>query len=157
MFVSVILDPGGIDSARSLVNVLINNGFKKIQRACWESMSVSETDITTLKKEIDRVTDYYDTVRIYQFPVNNMFVITELKQKKWKRCQIKNSDPSSVRTASSRTVSRSSSSSIRPDSARPAAVRTGGRPVYSSRPVSRTGSGPSSRYPAVKTRPVRKH
>ena len=50
MFVSVILDPGGIDSARSLVNVLINNGFKKIQRACWESMSVSEADITTLFK-----------------------------------------------------------------------------------------------------------
>jgi len=92
MFVSVVLDPGGIDSARSLVSVLVHSGFKKIQRACWESMSVSEKDLASLKKEIDRVTDYYDTIRIYQFPLNGMFVITELKQKRWKRCQMKNED-----------------------------------------------------------------
>lgn len=90
MFVSVVLDPGGIDSARSLVNVLVHSGFKKIQRACWESMNMTETELTALKKEIDRVTDYYDTVRIYQFPIDNMFVITELKQKRWKRCQLRN-------------------------------------------------------------------
>lgn len=94
MFVSVVLDPGGIDSARALVSVLVHSGFKKIQRACWESMSVTENDLSMLKKEIDRVTDYYDAVRIYQFPVNGMFVITELKQKRWKRCQMKNSSKS---------------------------------------------------------------
>ena len=94
MFVSVVLDPGGIDSARSLVSVLVHSGFKKIQRACWESMSVTEAELTDLKKEIDRVTDYYDTVRIYQFPLNGMFVITELKQKRWKRCQMKSESES---------------------------------------------------------------
>ena len=98
MFVSVVLDPGGIDSARSLVSVLVHSGFKKIQRACWESMSVTETELTELKKEIDRVTDYYDTVRIYQFPLNGMFVITELKQKRWKRCQMR-SDSETARKA----------------------------------------------------------
>lgn len=149
MFVSVILDPGGIDSARSLVNVLINNGFKKIQRACWESMSVSEADITTLKKEIDRVTDYYDTVRIYQFPVNNMFVITELKQKKWKRCQIKNSEPAAAKVpagipSAGRTAVRQS------------AVRTA-RPVYTGRPVARPAARTAMRPSAVRTRQVRKH
>src|SRR5574344_219477 len=97
MFVSVVLDPGGIDSARSLVSVLVHSGFKKIQRACWESMSVTETELTELKKEIDRVTDYYDTVRIYQFPLNGMFVITELKQKRWKRCQMRSDSENAQR------------------------------------------------------------
>lgn len=150
MFVSVILDPGGIDSARSLVNVLINNGFKKIQRACWESMSVSESDITALKKEIDRVTDYYDTVRIYQFPVNNMFVITELKQKKWKRCQIKNGEPAAAKAPAA----------VRP-AARPAvrqtAVRAALRPAYAGRTVSRPAARSAMRPAAVRTRQVRKH
>lgn len=132
MFVSVILDPGGIDSARSLVNILVNNGFKKIQRACWESMSVTENDLTALKKDIDRVTDYYDTVRIYQFPVDNMFVITELKQKKWKRCQIRNNEPSAKKASgnltsagrvSSRPVSRSASRPSMSAGVRSAAVR----------------------------------
>ncbi len=89
MFVSIVLDPGSTDSARSMVNILAHTGFKKIQRACWENMSLSESDLANLKKEIDRVTDYYDNVRIYQFPVDGMFVITELKEKKWKRCQMK--------------------------------------------------------------------
>ncbi len=148
MFVSVILDPGGIDSARSLVNVLINNGFKKIQRACWESMSVSEADITTLKKEIDRVTDYYDTVRIYQFPVNNMFVITELKQKKWKRCQIKNSEPAAKAPAGMPSTGRVA--------VRQAAVRAV-RPAYSGRTVARPAARTAMRPSAVRTRQVRKH
>src|SRR5574344_1319589 len=99
MFVSVVLDPGGIDSARSLVSVLVHSGFKKIQRACWESMSVTEAELTDLKKEIDRVTDYYDTVRIYQFPLNGMFVITELKQKRWKRCQMRSDSETARKTA----------------------------------------------------------
>ena len=50
---------------------------------------VKEIELVKIKKEIDRVTDYYDTVRIYQFPLDGMFVITELKQKKWKKCQMK--------------------------------------------------------------------
>ena len=32
------------------------------------------------------VTDYYDTVRIYQFPIAGNFAITELRHKRWKRC-----------------------------------------------------------------------
>lgn len=106
MFVSVVLDPGGIDSARLLVSVLIHAGFKKIQRACWESMSVTEADLTSLKKEIDRVTDYYDTVRIYQFPLNGMFVITELKQKRWKRCQMRSESESAQTPVASAAAAR---------------------------------------------------
>lgn len=88
MFVSIVVDPGSIDSARALVDLLVNLGFKKIQRSCWENAKVNEDDLSNLKKEIDRVTDYYDIIRLYQFPINGMFVITELKEKKWRKCQI---------------------------------------------------------------------
>ena len=86
MFVSVVLDPGGIESAKAIAGVLARYNFKKIQRACWETMQLSESQLTVLKREIDSVTDYYDTVRIYQFPINTNFAITELRHKKWKRC-----------------------------------------------------------------------
>ncbi len=86
MFVSVVLDPGGIESAKSIAGILSRYNFKKIQRACWETMQLNESQLTVLKREIDSVTDYYDTVRIYQFPINNNFAITELRHKKWKRC-----------------------------------------------------------------------
>lgn len=89
MFVSVILDPGSTESARSMVNILSQFGFRKVQRSLWENMNLNEVDLSAVKKDLDRVTDYYDTIRIYQFPIDGMFVITELKEKKWKRCQMK--------------------------------------------------------------------
>ena len=88
MFVSIIVDPGSIDSAKSLVELLTNSGFKKVQRSCWENPKISEAELSEIKKDIDRVTDYYDVVRIYQFPLKGMFVITELKERKWRRCQM---------------------------------------------------------------------
>ena len=85
MFVSLVLDPGGIDSAKSMATILARYGFKKIQKACWESMQLNESKLTALKREIDSVTDYYDTLRMYQFPVNGNFAVTELRHKQWKR------------------------------------------------------------------------
>lgn len=85
MFVSAVLDPGSSETASELAQLLANYGFKKVQRACWESAKVGENQLADLKREIDRVTNYYDSVRLYQFPVEGMFAITEMKQKKWKR------------------------------------------------------------------------
>ncbi|MBR1404714.1 MAG: CRISPR-associated protein Cas2 [Treponema sp.] len=85
MFVSVVLDPGGIDSAKAIAAILSRYSFKKIQKACWECMQINEAQLSALKREIDSVTDYYDTLRIYQFPVNSNFAITELRHKQWKR------------------------------------------------------------------------
>ena len=48
-------------------------------------MQLNESQLTNLKREIDSVTDYYDTLRIYQFPVNSNFAVTELSHKQWKR------------------------------------------------------------------------
>lgn len=91
MFVSVIVEPGSIDSGEAIISILSQSGFVKVQKFCWENMKMTELQLSSLKKNIDRVTDYYDKIRLYQFPLNGMFVVTELKQKKWKRCQFKNS------------------------------------------------------------------
>ncbi|HPX26888.1 MAG TPA: CRISPR-associated protein Cas2 [Treponemataceae bacterium] len=89
MFVSVVLDPGQVDSARALASILAQYGFVKKQRACWENPSVTEKKLGLLKKDIDRVTDYYDSVRFYQYPVEGMLAITELQKKKWKKCLLR--------------------------------------------------------------------
>lgn len=89
MFVSVVLDPGGEESARQLAEILLSYGFEKAQRACWESTSVSEQSLSKLKQEMDRVTDYYDAIRLYQFPVEGAMAVTVLSKKKWKRIVVK--------------------------------------------------------------------
>ncbi|ULQ59928.1 CRISPR-associated endonuclease Cas2 [Brucepastera parasyntrophica] len=89
MFVSVVLDPGNEGSARELAEVLAAYGFEKVQRACWESSLISEQILAKVKNDIDRVTDYYDSIRIYQFPIDGAFAVTVLSQKKWKRIVIK--------------------------------------------------------------------
>ncbi|MBR4372876.1 MAG: CRISPR-associated protein Cas2 [Treponema sp.] len=98
MFVSVVLDPGGMDSAKAMATILARYSFKKIQRACWECMNINEAQLASLKREIDGVTDYYDKLRIYQFPVNTNFAITELLHKKWRRCVLGASPDSQKKT-----------------------------------------------------------
>lgn len=85
MFVSVVLDPGAADSARALATLLSQYNFVKVQRACWENSAITEKSVSLLKKDIDRITDYYDSVRLYQYPVQGMLAITEMRKKKWKR------------------------------------------------------------------------
>ncbi len=95
MFVSVVIEPGSLDSGKLIVDVLSKYGFQKIQRSCWESMKISEDKLSLLKKDLDRVTDYYDSIRLYQFPLNGLFVITEMKTKKWRKCSFSGKEKSS--------------------------------------------------------------
>ena len=82
-----MVEPGSLDSGKSLVDILSRYGFVKIQRSCWENMKLREDQLAELKKDLDSVTDYYDKLRIYQFPIKGNFVITEMRQKKWRKCQ----------------------------------------------------------------------
>ena len=85
MFVSVVIDPGGKETASHLAEVLTANGFERVQRACWESVTMNESGLVILKQDIDRVTDYYDVVRIYQYPLQDVLAITTMYKKKWRR------------------------------------------------------------------------
>jgi CRISPR-associated protein Cas2 len=85
MFVSIALDPGSEGRARELADLLGQYGFEKIQRGLWESAFVSPETLTRLKKDLDRATDAFDRLRMFQFPVDGTLALTSLKDKKWRR------------------------------------------------------------------------
>ena len=84
-----MIDPGGEESAVHLSELLTFHGFERVQRACWESSTVNEKQLIDLKREIDRVTDYYDVIRIYQYPVKGLLAISTLVKKKWRKILIR--------------------------------------------------------------------
>jgi CRISPR-associated protein Cas2 len=88
MFVSIMCDLGSEDSRKAVFSLLPEYGFEKVQRACFESSTISEKHLSSLKRDIDKVTDYYDTIRIYQFPVDARLAISILKENKWKRIMV---------------------------------------------------------------------
>lgn len=85
MFVSVVCDMGGEDSRAAVFDLLARYGFEKVQRACFESARILEKELAALKRDIDKATDYYDTVRIYQYPVEGALVVSVLKENRWRR------------------------------------------------------------------------
>jgi CRISPR-associated protein Cas2 len=89
MFVSAACDYGNEDSRIKVDQLLLQYGFRKIQKNLYESTSLSEKNLARLKLEVDKLTDFYDTLRLYQFPLENTLVITSLEGKKWKRSVLK--------------------------------------------------------------------
>ncbi|MDR2305418.1 MAG: CRISPR-associated protein Cas2 [Treponema sp.] len=85
MFVSVAVDPGSEGRAKELADLLSQYGFEKIQRGLWESAIVSPETLDRLKRDLDRATDAFDRLRIFQFPVNGTLALTTLRDKKWRR------------------------------------------------------------------------
>ena len=85
MFVSIAIDPGGEGRAKELTELLVQYGFDKVQRGLWESTVVSPETLNRLKRDLDRATDAFDKIRIFQFPVDGTLVLTTLKNKKWRR------------------------------------------------------------------------
>jgi len=88
MFVSIVCDLGSEDSRSAVYALLPQFGFEKVQRACFESTGIPEKQLQILKRDIDKVTDYYDTVRMYQYPVDGKLAISILKENKWRRILI---------------------------------------------------------------------
>ncbi len=95
MFVSIVLDMGSEDSRSAVYNLLPQYGFERVQKACFECASVKDRDLVSLKREIDKVTDSYDRIRIFQFPVEGTLALTILKDNKWKRIVVR--DPGRTR------------------------------------------------------------
>jgi CRISPR-associated protein Cas2 len=85
MFVSIAVDPGSESRARELADLLGQYGFEKVQRGLWESAFVSPDTLIRLKRDLDRATDGFDRLRLFQFPVEGTLVLSTLKEKKWRR------------------------------------------------------------------------
>jgi CRISPR-associated protein Cas2 len=85
MFVSVALDPGSQGRGKELADLLAQYGFQEVQRGLWESALVTPQALVRLKTDLDRATDAFDRLRIFQFPVNGTLELSTLKDKKWRR------------------------------------------------------------------------
>jgi CRISPR-associated protein Cas2 len=85
MFVSIAVDPGSDGRAVELADLLAQYGFQKVQRGLWESATVSPSTLTRIKRDLDKATDAFDRLRIFQFPMEGTLVLTTLKGKKWRR------------------------------------------------------------------------
>ena len=99
MFVSIAVDPGGEGRAKELAELLIQYGFDKVQRGLWESTVVSPETLNRLKRDLDRATDAFDRLRIFQFPVDGTLVLTTLRDKKWRRLVAKGGEIAVVKAA----------------------------------------------------------
>ena len=88
MFVSIACDLSVDDHRQAVHEILRQYGFKAVQKDVFESTTIKEETLNRLKRDIDRVTDSFDIVRLYQFPVNGTLAITALKEKKWRRFKV---------------------------------------------------------------------
>lgn len=89
MFVSIICEISNDDHKISVKHLLSEYGFKQIFEILYESTTIKEKELARLKRDIDRRTDSYDSVRIYQYPIENTLVITTLRDKRWRRVVVK--------------------------------------------------------------------
>lgn len=89
MFVSIICEISNDDHKIAVKHLLSEYGFKQIFENLYESMTIKEKELARLKRDIDRRTDSYDSVRIYQYPLEDGLVITTLRDKRWRRIVVK--------------------------------------------------------------------
>jgi CRISPR-associated protein Cas2 len=94
MFVSIAVDPGSEGRAKELADLLVQYGFEKIQRGLWESAFISPETLNRVKRDLDKATDAFDRVRLFQFPVDGTLVLTSLRDKKWRRMVARNTEKS---------------------------------------------------------------
>jgi CRISPR-associated protein Cas2 len=89
MFVAVACEFANEDHRKAGYDLLAQYGFRKVLKDSFESASVSEMALGRLKKDLDRIADSYDSIRLYQYPVEGTLAITVLNEKKWRRLIVK--------------------------------------------------------------------
>ncbi len=89
MFVSVTYDLSSDDTLKKVREILVFYGFSEVLKNVYETEAIKDNTLKKLKRDIDRVTDHFDKVRFYQYPYEELFAITILEKKKWKRMLLK--------------------------------------------------------------------
>jgi len=126
MFVSIAVDPGSEERAKELADLLMQYGFEKVQRGLWESTVISPETLSRVKRDLDRSTDAFDRLRIFQFPVDGTLVLSTLKDKKWRRLVAKGGDAQAKVPAA---PGLAAAAQTRASAARTQPARTAARPV----------------------------
>lgn len=85
MFVALVCGFSDEDHKKDAEQVILQYGFSRVMENLFESSTIGEAYLTRLKHDLDRITDSYDSLRFYQYPVENTLAITSLKEKKWRR------------------------------------------------------------------------
>ncbi len=92
MFVSVVVELGSEECSTIVQALMLRYGFKQVQHHTYESLTINDKNLSRLKLDLDRAADFYDSIRIYQYPVNNTLVISSLTEKRWRRSVLKEKD-----------------------------------------------------------------
>ena len=85
MFVAVTCELASDDHRMEVYELLEQYGFTRVMRDVFESATIREQTLSRLKRDIDKATDFYDKVRLYQYPLDGTLVLTFLSEKQWKR------------------------------------------------------------------------
>lgn len=89
MFVSVVCDFGNDDHEMAVEDLLLQYGFRRVMKHVYESVKIKEKSLLRLKRDIDRITDSFDKIRFYQYPLDNAFAISYLANKQWRKTVVK--------------------------------------------------------------------
>ncbi len=89
MFVSICCELSNDDHAMAINLLMKEYGFTEVVKNLFESVKLKEEVLSRLKRDIDRRTDSFDIVRIYQYPLEDTLVITTLRDKHWKRTVVR--------------------------------------------------------------------
>ncbi len=89
MFVAISCELSNDDHILAIELLMKEYGFTEVMKNLYESVKLKETVLSRLKRDIDRRTDSFDIVRMYQYPLEGTLIITTLRDKHWKRTVIK--------------------------------------------------------------------
>mgnify|MGYP000321366294 CR=1 FL=1 len=85
VFVAIACELVSEKHKEDVYDLLKQYGFAPVCSNVFESVSIRAEVLSRLKRDIDRRTDYYDKVRMYQYPLEGVLVVTSLIDKKWRK------------------------------------------------------------------------
>ena len=85
MFVSIVCDIASEDHQIAVQKLLNVYGLSKVQEGVYETNSIKENTLSRLKRDLDKATDSFDSIRFYQYPINGKMEISSLKRNQWRK------------------------------------------------------------------------
>jgi len=79
--------------------------------------------IGQLKRDMDRATDSYDRIRIYQYPMDGFFVVSGMREKKWRRLVAKQPVAAVTGQPTSASGKTAVAGKVKPVAARPGTMK----------------------------------
>jgi CRISPR-associated protein Cas2 len=88
MFIAIYVDAAGQDSRKEIARVINEYGVKKVGPEMYESYEFLYKRVGNLKRDLTKCMDMDDRLRIYQYPVEDLYVISIYNNGKWKKLSV---------------------------------------------------------------------